>query len=162
MGTDHRMRADKVAPDARGFTLIELVVALVIAAVLAAIAVPSYLNYTRKSHRTEAKTALLDIAGLEERYYSVNNLYSQTTTDLGYTGNWPVTIGSGYYQLFPDPAGFVAATPPTANNPAGTPATFRFVAQAIGDQANDAQCPTFTIDSTGVQGPAATVATCWH
>jgi type IV pilus assembly protein PilE len=157
------MRADRTTLNTRGFTLIELIVALVIAAVLAAIAVPSYLDYTRKSHRTEAKTALLDIAGLEERYYSVNNVYSQTTTDLGYTGNWPVTIGSGYYQLSTDPAGFVAATPPTANNPAGTPATFRLIATAIGDQVNDTQCLTFTIDSTGSQGATpGTVATCWH
>jgi type IV pilus assembly protein PilE len=151
----------------RGFTLIELIVALVIAAILAAVAVPSYLNYTRKSHRTEAKTALLNIAALEERYYSVNNTYSQLTTDLGYTGAWPVTVGSGYYQINIVPAGFALAQPPAAGLPAGTPATYQFIATAVGDQANDTACASFTLNSAGVQGAltSASVAndfSCWH
>ena len=146
---------------ARGFTLIELIVAVVIAAVLAAIAVPSYVSYARKSHRTEAKTALLDIAALEERYYSVNNTYSGTATDVGYAA-WPAVIGSGYYQI--NAPVITAAVPPAAGLPAGTPATYTFTAQAIGDQANDTQCLTFIINSQGIQDatPAGNAFTCWH
>lgn len=146
----------------RGFTLIELVVALVIAAVLAAIAVPSYLNYSRQSRRTEAKTALLDMASLEERYFSVNNVYSPNTTDLGYTGVWPVTVGSGYYQI--QAPVITPAAAPTALLPAGTPASYTLTAIAIGDQTNDAQCQQFTLTSSGVQGavPGANAFTCWH
>jgi type IV pilus assembly protein PilE len=151
--------------NASGFTLIELVVALVIAAILAAIAVPSYLNYSRQSRRTEAKTALLDMAALEERYYSVNNTYSANTADLGYTGPWPVTVGSGYYQIAL-PA-VLAATAPTAALPAGTPATYTLTAVAINDQVNDTACATFTLTSAGVQGAFTSAATpnnftCWH
>jgi type IV pilus assembly protein PilE len=141
-----------------GFTLIELVVAMVVAAVLAAIAVPSYLSYTRQSRRTEAKSALLDMASLEERYYSTNNVYSGLTTDLGYTGAWPVTVGSGYYQI--QTPTIQAAVVPTALIPAGTPATYTLVAVPVGDQTNDA-CQSFTITSGGVQTSTPAGVTCW-
>jgi len=123
--------------------------------------VPSYVSYSRKSHRTEAKTALLDIAALEERYYSVNNTYSANPADVGYTA-WPAVVGSGYYQI--NAPVIVAATPPNAGNPAGTPATYTFTAQPIGDQVNDAECTSFTINSQNQQlaTPAANTFTCWH
>lgn len=148
----------------RGFTLIELIVALVIAAVLAAIAVPSYLNYSRQSRRTEAKTALLDMASLEERYFSVNNVYSANTTDLGYTGAWPVIVGSGYYEI-QQPV-ITPAVAPTPALPAGTPASYILTVVPVpgSDQVNDQQCTAFTLTSAGVQGatPAANAFTCWH
>src|ERR1700677_2699535 len=85
----------------RGFTLGERVVAMVIVGVLAAIAIPSYTMYVLKSHRTEAKSALLDLASLEERYFSTANMYSETPTDLGYVGTAGVAfaVGSGYYNI---------------------------------------------------------------
>jgi type IV pilus assembly protein PilE len=132
---------------AAGFTLIELVIAMVIAAILAAIAIPAYSNYVRKSRRTEAKTALLDLASLEERYFSTQNIYSATATDLGYTA-WPTTTASGYYTIAAPT--IVPAVAPTSLAPAGSPATYSFTATAIGDEAKDA-CSTFTITSGGVQ-----------
>ena len=68
----------------RGFTLVELIVAMVILSILAAIAIPSYSQYVLKSHRTEAKSALLDAASLEERFFSTSNLYTNNPTQLGY------------------------------------------------------------------------------
>ncbi len=72
-----------------GMTLIELIIVMVIVAIMASIAIPSYNSYVLKSHRTEAKTALLDLASMEERYFSTQNVYSLLTTDLGYSGAWP-------------------------------------------------------------------------
>src|ERR1700722_14663380 len=74
-----------------GFTLVELIVAMVIAAILAAVAIPAYSNYVRKARRTEVKTALLDLASLEERYFSVNNSYTTSAAALGYAG-FPATL----------------------------------------------------------------------
>jgi type IV pilus assembly protein PilE len=140
-----------------GFTLIELMVALVVTAVLAAIAVPSYLSYTRQSRRTEAKSALLDMASLEERYFSTQNVYSSTATDLGYPGPWPVTVGSGFYQI--QQPTVQLATVPTTAVPAGTPAVYSLTAVPVGDQANDT-CQSFTVTSGGAQ--TSTPATgCW-
>src|SRR5580658_4397423 len=85
-----------------GFTLIELMVALAIASLLIAIAIPTYISEVRKSRRTEAKTALVDLAGREERFYNTNNTYSSTPSDLGYgavAATFPMTVGSGYYQV---------------------------------------------------------------
>jgi len=71
-------------PRHRGFTLVELIVAMVILSILAAIAIPSYSQYVLKSHRTEAKAALMDAASLEERYFSTSNLYTNNPMQLGY------------------------------------------------------------------------------
>jgi type IV pilus assembly protein PilE len=150
----------------RGFTLIELIVAMVILATLAAIAIPSYTSYVLRSHRTEAKSALLDLASLEERYFSTHNSYSNLPTDLGYVGaaNTAFTVGSGYYQItnlqaFP-------AVPPTNAIPGGTPATYTITATAVNQQANDTNCLTFSINSAGQQtatgGDSNASVDCWQ
>ena len=61
-----------------GFTLIEVMVAVVIVAVLAAIAYPSYRDHVRKGKRAEGKVALLKAAQVLERWYSDNNTYGTT------------------------------------------------------------------------------------
>ena len=147
-----------------GITLLELIIVMVIVAIMASIAIPSYNSYVLKSHRTEAKTALLDLASMEERYFSTQNVYSLLTTDLGYSGAWPVTVGSGYYQV--QAPVVVPAVPPTAAVPGGTPATFSVTALPIGVQLNDAACASFTITSAGVKtatgtDPNANVD-CWN
>lgn len=139
-----------------GFTLVELLVAMVIASILAAIAIPAYSNYVRKARRTEAKTALLDMASLEERYFSTQNVYSQNATDLGYPTNFPVTVGAGYYQI--SITNFTAANAAT-----GAPATYSLVATAQNDQTKDTQCQTFTLTSQGVQSATPDpTSSCWR
>jgi type IV pilus assembly protein PilE len=147
----------------KGFTLVELVVAMLIAAILAAIAIPSYSNYVRKSHRTDAKNALLDLASLEERFFSTNNVYSSTWSDLGYSGTTAITVGSGYYQVAVP--SILAATPPTAST-AGVPATFTLVATAVNDQLKDSTCRTYTVTSAGARSATDassndTTSSCW-
>ena len=136
---------------AHGFSLIELMITVVIVAILASIAIPSYSAYVLRSHRTDAKSALLDMASLEERFFSTNNSYSQTSTDLGYpAGGLPFNVGlNGYYQI--TALTVLAATPPTAGNN-GTPASYSITASAVGTQIKDTQCLQFTINSAGQQG----------
>ncbi len=148
----------------KGFTLIELVIAMVIVAILAAIAVPSYSNYVRKSRRTEAKSVLLDLASLEERYYSTQNAYTATAADLGYAA-FPATTASTYYSIAAPTV--VAAVAPTTAAPAGSPATFSITATAVGDQVNDTACRTLTVTSSGAQSAtdsasAVNSQTCWR
>jgi type IV pilus assembly protein PilE len=124
-----------------GFTLVELMITCVILAIIVAIALPSYNAQTQKSRRTDARNALLDIAGREERFLSVSNSYSQLPSDVGYGGaGWPqnVTPNSYYSVTVVAPAG---ANPPT----------FTVTATPINVQAGDTACATFSVDQTGQQ-----------
>jgi type IV pilus assembly protein PilE len=142
-----------------GFTLIELMITVVILAIIVGIAMPAYTLQTQKSRRADARNALLDIAGREERFLSVSNSYSQIPTDVGYAGAaWPQTVGSGFYTVtvvVPNPA-YV-----------GTGPSFIVQATPIGTQANDAaNCGTFTVNQIGQEvaltsGGVDNSATCW-
>jgi len=58
-----------------GFSLIELMIVIVVIVILASVAVPSYQNHVIKTHRTEAKTALVGLAQAIERYHVKGNTY---------------------------------------------------------------------------------------
>lgn len=147
----------------KGFSLIELVVTMLIASILAAIAIPAYSSYVRKARRAEAKTTLLDLASLEERYFSTQNVYSSTWSDLGYTGTTAITLPSGYYTVA-TPTLFTA-TPPTATS-VGVPAKYSFTATAVNDQLKDTVCNTYTVTSGGIRtslnsSSVDSTASCW-
>ncbi|MGA7537243.1 MAG: type IV pilin protein [Steroidobacteraceae bacterium] len=139
----------------RGFTLVELVIVMVVAAILTAIAIPMYMNQVRESRRTDARSALLDLAGREERYFATNNAYTSDSTQLGYTSagdTWPQTVGSsGYYQI---------AQPTLA---AGPPPSYSITATPLGTQVNDTACTSLTVTSTGAETstPAGNASICW-
>ena len=144
---------------AGGFTLIELMVTLVVAAILVSIAVPSYLAQVRKSRRTEARNAVMDLAAREERYYSVNNTYTNVASQLGYgTDNAAISarsIGSGYYTVSVD----LMAADPGATPPAL--AGFKITATAAGTQQKDEACQTFAVDAVGTQTSTPSTE-CWN
>lgn len=141
-----------------GFSLIELMVAVAIAAILTTIAVESYQHEVLTSRRTDAQTALMDLAAREQRYYSLNNAFTDDPANLGYTAFGAGTsVGSGYYQL-----NAPAITPATAT----TPAAFSIQAVPISTQVADTSCQTFTVSSTGQQSATDnngndSTATCW-
>jgi type IV pilus assembly protein PilE len=143
-------------PRVRGFSLIELMVVVAIGAILVSIAVASYKTQVQKSHRTEARSALLDLAAREERYFSTNNKYTNAAASLNYLTFTPV--GNGYYNVAINP---IAAVP---GNVPPTPAGYTITATAIGIQASDTSCLTFTVDQTGAQTStgSAPAATCWQ
>ena len=67
----------------RGFTLVEMMIAIGIIAILASIAYPSYVGSVKKSRRVEAQTALQQVATLEEQYFSETGSYTADLTKLG-------------------------------------------------------------------------------
>jgi type IV pilus assembly protein PilE len=138
-----------------GFSLIELMVTVAVAATLAAIVIPTYQSQIRKSRRTEARTAVMDLATREERYYSVNNDYSSSALQLGYGAADAqintMSVGAGYYTVT---VVAIGALPPA-------PATFTITATAVGSQAKDTGCLTFTVDDKGTQ-TSAPAADCWN
>ncbi len=59
----------------RGFTLIELMIAVAIIAILAAIAIPSYAEYVRRGRITEAISALSGMRVKMEQFFQDNRTY---------------------------------------------------------------------------------------
>jgi type IV pilus assembly protein PilE len=59
----------------RGFTLIELMIAVAIVAILAAIAIPSYSEYVRRGRITEAVSTLSGMRVKMEQFYQDNRTY---------------------------------------------------------------------------------------
>jgi type IV pilus assembly protein PilE len=136
----------------RGFTLIELMITVGIVAILATIATVAYTSQTQKSRRTDARSAILDLAGREEKLFTTTNAYSGTPSDLGYAPvgtPFPVTVGSGYYTV-------TVAVP----NP---PVSYLITATATGTQVNDTACTTLSVDQLGNQTSTGTgtASTCW-
>jgi type IV pilus assembly protein PilE len=163
------MPLQPAARSSRGFTLIELMVVVVIATILLSLAVPSYMSQIRQSRRTEAKTAILDLSGREERYLSTNPKgYTNNPADLGYAGfgNKSPAIGSGYYYLTVcSPAATCAGL--SMPNPPPAP-SYTIVATPVPglSQVNDLQCQAFGVDSAGQQYAVDSAGTdqtkyCW-
>ena len=144
-----------------GFSLIELMVVILVTAILTAIAVPTYQTQVRKSRRVDARTAVLDLAGREEKFLSLNNAYTNSPANLGYaaagsTSTTFGTVGSGFYQVFvcvynaAAPAGSSACTSSAAGT---TGAAYVIAAVPVTGQSQtkDTQCQYFAVDKTGVQ-----------
>lgn len=137
-----------------GFTLMELMIALVIVAILATLAVPMYIQHVTKTRRVDGKSALIDLAARMERQYAENHTYSNATiasnptTDILSTNLSP----EGFYQLSivsKNATSYILQALPV---PGSTQAT------------NDAECAGFRINSLGQKTITGTgnAQTCWR
>jgi type IV pilus assembly protein PilE len=142
----------------RGFSLIELMVAVVIVGILAGIAYPSYNAYVLKANRTEAKTRLLQIAQLQERNFTEKNTYTTNCAGLlGVTG----TVYSASSNS--DSSGY-QITCASGASPLTIANSYLLSAVPQGNQTNDTKCGTLTLTHTGakqISGGSGTAAECW-
>jgi type IV pilus assembly protein PilE len=127
-----------------GFTLVELVVAMLIIAILTAIAVPSYRYYSLKAKRSDAINTLSSDQSILERCYAQFLSYNNTNCGL-VSGSFPQTSQKGYYTI----------TAPTL-----TATQYTLTATATGAQAADTTCSFFTITQTNTQTASST--SCWQ
>ncbi len=67
----------------KGFTLIELMIVVAIIGILAAVAIPQYQNFTKKSKASEAKVILDAIITAEGAYYAEHDRMTQNLANLG-------------------------------------------------------------------------------
>ena len=126
----------------KGFTLIELMIAVVIIGLLAAIAYPSYTGIIQKTRRQEAQRTLLESSQVMEGFYAMNVNYSGAVTGNKLTIFTVSEEFSDYYNL-------------TA---VATNSTFTLTATPYGDQANE-DCGTLTITQNGTTTPST--SGCW-
>lgn len=141
-----------------GFTLIELMLVIVVIGILIKIAIPTYTASVQSSRRTDAKTALLDLASREEKFYSVNNQYTADAAALySSSASFPLDVQSG------DRAYYAIQAPTVTAASASSAASFSAQANRISgtSQENDA-CGDFIITNTGVTGNVNnTTNACW-
>ncbi|HQR85209.1 MAG: hypothetical protein B7Y59_11945 [Burkholderiales bacterium 35-55-47] len=127
----------------KGFTLIEMLIALACVALLASLAWPSYQSLILRSQRAQARASLLQAAHWMERTASANGSYP-LTADV------PASVlqidGQRYRMTF-----------------TSTAQSYTLSATPVGTQTADA-CGTLTVNHLGVrnvQGASQTAAQCW-
>ena len=138
----------------KGFTVIELVVAITIVCLLVAVAFASFQDHMARKARAEARKALIEVAEWLQLQHAKSGTYlvkppiTQTPGD----GDAEFRIGLA--------AAVVGASDPKAEFPATTADTFTLQAVPVGGDA----CGALLLDSagrTGVTGVDAQVADCW-
>ena len=139
----------------KGFTLIELMIAVVVVAILAMFAVPAYNDSVKKGRRSDAKSMLTTIAARQEQYFMDNKTYADDVEKLGYTMTGTDTSSTdGHYRVR------IASASAT---------DFKAQAQPVSE---DEQCQQMTITADGTKGieagsspstaaPTRTVEYCW-
>jgi type IV pilus assembly protein PilE len=142
----------------RGFTLSELLTALVVLVVLAAIAVPLWRNHLLRVRRSDATAALIAVQNAQDQYFGRNARYADgaqlTAAAPGGLG-LKETSTHGFYHLevhaSADGLGFGAIA--------------RIIPQA--GQAQDERCVQFSIDHIGLTRAVDAAGTdrsadCWR
>jgi type IV pilus assembly protein PilE len=122
----------------RGFTLIELMIAVAIVSILAMVALPSYRDYVMRGNLANATNGLATLRAQMERHFQDNRTYATAgtfTTPCASTDASPRTFGS-----------FVVSC-------SGTPTATAFTLQAVGSGATDGF--TYTITESDVRATTA-------
>jgi len=121
----------------RGFTLIELMIAVVIVAILAAVAIPSYQQYVIRGKRAAAQAQMLDIANRQQQYFLDKRTYA-TKAQLQDFYSLPSDVAASYtYDIELTTSGLPGYT-----------ITF----SPTGSQSSDG---ALTLNSAGVKEPAS-------
>lgn len=115
----------------RGFTLVEILIAVAIVSILVTISVPVYKDYMLKVRRSDGRAALVLFAMAMERQYVRFGHYNETATVADI---YQDSSDRGYYTL---------------DIPTLAAASFVLSATPTGQQADDTYCGTLKLDYLG-------------
>ncbi len=102
----------------KGFSLVELMIAVAIVGILSTVALPAYDSYMKKSRRSDAVSALLNLQMAQERWRATHPSYTGTIGSGGL--GMSATSEQGYYDLSIVSAGansFVISANPVSGGP---------------------------------------------
>jgi type IV pilus assembly protein PilE len=122
----------------RGFSLIDVMIAVAIVGILAAIAWPAYQSAVRKGNRAAAEAHLSDIAQRQQQYLLDQRSFAADLTTLGVVT--PATVVP-FYTI-------------AIVTSAGPPPSFTASATPTGSQVDDLSGQALTISNTGAKGPS--------
>ena len=131
--------------------MIELMIVVLVMGILVAVAIPAYDNYITRATRTKATQSLMDVAGLEERFFYSNNKYTDQLSSLGIAG----TSGDYCVDSCTDSRYY------TITIPSASTTDYTLQAAPGGNQTKDTVCGDLTINRAGVKTPAQSSARCW-
>jgi prepilin-type N-terminal cleavage/methylation domain-containing protein len=101
-----RPARSRTAPRRRGFSLIEILVAMLFVAILAAIALPKYRDMKKRSFVAMMKNDLGQLRVAEEGFWAEHQQYTTDLTQLDFTPTSAVTLTVTSSDLY---AGYDAA-----------------------------------------------------
>ncbi len=136
-----------------GFTLIELMIVVAIVGILAAIAYPSYRDQVIRTNRTDGKDALLRAAALQERWFTEQNKYTATMSDIGGRSSM-----EGYYAITAAIGDISGTTCDTSSNAKEN--CYVLTATPNLSQSDDV-CANLGLDSFGRKTFSGTDNRCW-
>lgn len=93
----------------KGFTLVELMIAIAIIGILASVAIPQYTSYVQRGYRSDALAAIQQIMNAQERYYTDNATYTTNLSKLGFAAA-TYTTPKGKYVITAKQCGAQALT----------------------------------------------------
>jgi type IV pilus assembly protein PilE len=153
---------------ARGFSLIELMIALAVIGVLSAIAYPAYQSHILRTHRATAAACLQELALQMERRYTVRISYLPGAGQPALPVLSCTNAAAGRYDFSHGTVSGPPATPGGAATALTGPTDSSYLLQAtpLGAQlAQDTACGTLGLDHLGTRsrsGTAADVQSCWR
>jgi type IV pilus assembly protein PilE len=121
----------------KGFSLIEILIAIAISGIILAIAIPSYSQHVIRAERMQAEVALMQLAGKLEQYYTINNTYQNAPLEFAEVKHYRMEITSA------------------------TDTSFAISAYPLEQQ--DKECATLSLKSNGEKGISGTgtIEECW-